>query len=209
MQSQLSFPRRPYMTGCRLGGLMLAAAIGTARRAPAQSALRDTVHVILVGRNESADVYLDFPAADTLRGDWTRTVLPDAISHAGPIHIRTVLPITVGTAQVSPGRYQLWTVGTDTGVDLILTRSDDSPTDSAAVPTGRARIPLQISQSAGAVFATTVTIRTVRHGADTLVVTDRSTRHMDIRGVQIHPATSSLLVISIGDAVLTVPISAR
>ena len=188
---------------------MLAVTIGGTRQALAQTGLRDTVHVVLVGRTESSDVYLDFPAADTLRGNWAKTATPSPLTRAGPIYLRTVLPITIGTSEIGPGRYQLWTVGTVGGADLILSAPQDSGTDASSVLRERARAPLQVIQSPSMAFITKAAIKTTSRGPDTLVIADRSTTHMDIGAALIHPGTSSLLVIWIGDAELTVPISAR
>lgn len=186
----------------------LLAGVGATKPSTAQMSLRDTLHVVLVGRNESADVYFDFPATDTVRRQWVRSVTPEPLSAAGPTYLRNVLPITLGNSVIVPGRYQLWTIGTDAGADLVLTSLAD--TSEIPVPfTERARAHLEISYNAGVVLGTKVAVKTTRHGGDTLVVADRSTKRMDIIAIQIQPATSSVLVISIGDAVLTVPISAR
>ena len=175
----------------------------------AQSARRDTIHTTVVGRHESADVYIDLPAADTVRREWIPSSGDAQISTAGRTWLRTVLPITVGGAAVPAGRYQVVIAGTATGADLLLLPDVGVTADAFAAVRGSIRVPLLLTRNARDSLGTRVAIKATRHGSDTLTVVDRSTSQLSKQEVQISPASTFTLMLWIGDALFTVPMAAR
>jgi hypothetical protein len=189
-----------------LGALPLA--VGP-HPAAAQGTIGDTVHVLLVGRNETAQVYICGVASDSTPRQWQATQLPVAVGVARPVLLRNDLAVQIGKAWISPGRYRLWTVGADTDAVLILTAYTAAGDTTYSRSLERARVPLVLSHEMHPVRGTQVFVVTTRNGSDTVGFTDRSTKYMQITRIDVHPGSTSELVIRIGDIKLTAPIAAK
>ena len=186
--------------------LCLALPITSLAGQSAAAPQRSRVEFLIVGRTETAQVTLDYPpnvAATEFR--WSTAPEPLVPGASPSATLRTTLPITIGTIAVPPGAYQLWGAE-EAGRMLLIARAMESDSATAAP---ELRIPLDAQQFDRATDDIAIRIRGTRHGADTLVFTDRSTPRKSVTAIQLLPATTFLLVIDHGRWRLTAPVSAR
>lgn len=185
--------------------LLLAETVALAATASAQCAHRDTTRTNLSGRTETATIWI-LTSADSVGGHWKAATDPAPIGTSAPACIRVSLEVRLGGATIPAGQYQLLAVAADTITEIILrgvTESGDPPTTQAEY-----RIPVRVVYGAPLPFVD-IRVRTVRRGPDTVGVVDRSTRQKGITELQLLPGTTSVLLIRLGDATLSLPISAR
>lgn len=193
------------MRSMRATSLTLLATFAIARTARAQCAHHDTTRTNLAGRTETATIWV-MSSPDSGGDHWTPTANPAPIGAAPPACIRTSLEVRLGGTALPAGRYQLLWEAADGGIELVV-RAAPAPGDPP-VAREEYRIPVSVVRGAPLRFAD-IRVQTLRQGPDTVGVVDRSTRQRDITELQLHPGTTSVLLIRIGDATVSIPISAR
>jgi hypothetical protein len=185
--------------------LLLAGAVALAAPANAQCSHQDTTRTNLAGRTETATIWI-MTSPDSVGGHWNAAADPAPIGRSAPACIRVSLEVRLGGVTIPAGRYQLLTAGTDSAVELILRAAPEA----GDLPPAQAeyRVPFAVAYGLP-VRLIDIKVRTSRQGPDTVGVVDHSTRRQDITELQLHPGTSSVLLIRLGDATLSIPISAR
>jgi hypothetical protein len=185
--------------------MMISESLGIASAASGQCAHRDTTRTNLMGRTETATIWI-MTSPDSVDSHWQATAAPTPIGVPQAACIRTALDVRLANMAIPPGRYQLLTARMDTTVDLILRAMPD--TGDPPATQAEYRVPLTVAYGP-LVRLSDIRVRTLRQGPDTVGVVDRSTQHKDVTELQLHPGTSSVLLIRLGDATLSVPIGAH
>ena len=185
--------------------VLLAEMAGLTAVAHAQCSHRDTTRTNLMGRTETATIWI-MTSPDSVESHWKGNATPTPIGTPHATCIRTALNVRLGNVAIAPGRYQLLTAGVDTKVELILRAIPEASDPPAAQ--AEYRVPVIVAYGPP-VRLIDIRVRTSRQGPDTVGVVDRSTRRQDVTELQLHPGTSSVLLIRLGDATLSVPISAH
>ena len=152
---------------------------------------QEVVTATLVGPSETAQLHFSHGAV----------ARPDV-----PIRMMTTLPVVVGTDTIPAGTSWFW-IRLGKAPGILITR------DSAAAADGTngrlVQQHLKVETVNPPATGVRVAVRTVRHGIDTLGVTDRSSKTVNRISIDYKPATSSVLVIWWESTKLTIPIAAR
>lgn len=175
----------------------------------AQAQHRDTVSRVIVGRTETAQVAIDFENSPVFPGgDFQPSGNPDSTLGGSAIFLTTTLPIRIGSSLIPAGRFRLWLAGSDDAATLIVTRTSESGVPYAAADEV-GRVPLTVSRAAGRNPGLQIVFKSERHGADTLGVSTRRSRGVEIEKLEIYPATTTTLLIAVGHLVMSVGVAAR
>jgi hypothetical protein len=167
---------------------------------------RTTAEYLVVGRAETAQVTLDYPAnVAATYFEWSTAPQPLVPGNSGPTTLRTSLPITIGGVAVPAGEYHL-AGAMEEGRMLVV--ATGAGVGSATQPPAL-RIPLDAREVGGSAGVITIGIRGTRHGADTLVFAYGSSPRGSVVDIQMAPGSTFLLVIDHGRWRLTAPVTAR
>jgi hypothetical protein len=176
---------------------------------PAQSP-RDTVHAVLVGKTETAQLSISFTRSVPYRDmAWGTEGMPIAPGLGEPVILESTLPILLGSKRVPAGRHEFRVVADGATRALVVVDVAVNAAGEVLRSAELVRAPVSVTALDVGIAGLDVQVRSVRHAMDTVRAASQSRPGMNRIIREVVPGTRHTLVLQVGKIVMSVPISAR